>query len=155
MNSQAQVIKAPSKEAARHSKSVFLAGTTTGPHDWRETLTALLSDLPITIFNPLRTDWGKEWTEDISCAPYREQVEWELAKQEAADVMVIFFGGGTHAPISLLELGLRARLGKAVVCIDQEYTKKGNVQIVCEKYNIEIVDNVAGFRAGIEKLLNF
>jgi hypothetical protein len=122
--------------------SVFLAGTTTrtaGP-DWRETLTEALAHLPVAVFNPLRADWDSTWREDVTFAPFREQVEWELDMQERADVVVVYFGPGTDAPISLLELGLCARARKAFVVCHREYRKRGNVQIVCQRFGLEFMD---------------
>lgn len=139
---QAQLIQAPSRPAITGKISVFLAGTTSrtsGP-DWRETLTAVITHLPVTIFNPLRPDWDSSWREDITFTPFREQVEWELDMQERADVVVIYFGPGTDAPISLLELGLCARSGKAVVACHQDYRKRGNVQIVCQRFGMDFMD---------------
>lgn len=88
-----QVIYAPSNEAPSGLKSVFLAGTTSevDAHDWREALSTALSDVPVTIYNPYRADWDSSWREDINFTPYREQVEWELEKQDKADIVVIYF----------------------------------------------------------------
>ncbi|KAI1866769.1 hypothetical protein JX265_001142 [Neoarthrinium moseri] len=122
----AQIIKAPSGEAVRHSKTVFLAGTTTGPPDWREMVSGELSSLPVTIFNPLRPDWDDSWTED----DFRKQVDWELSKQERADVVAVYFGANTLAPISLLELGLCAKENKAIVYVQDGYQKKGQVRLI-------------------------
>ncbi|KAL2018613.1 hypothetical protein VTK56DRAFT_583 [Thermocarpiscus australiensis] len=139
----AQVVQAPSRPAIdRSHSSVFLAGTTSrasGP-DWRETLINAVSHLPITIFNPLRPDWDSTWREDVTFAPFREQVEWELDMQEQADVIVVYYGPGTDAPISLLELGLCARSGKAIVVCHEGYSKRGNVQVVCQRFGIEFLD---------------
>ncbi len=44
--------------------------------------------------------------------------------QEQADVIVIYFGPDTDAPISLLEFGLSARSGKAIVACHQKYKKR-------------------------------
>lgn len=80
------IIHAPSPTKQQHPKSVFLAGTTSlvdaNARDWRETLSASLADVPVTIYNPYRSDWDASWREDASFAPYREQVEWELEKLE-------------------------------------------------------------------------
>lgn len=140
-----QVIYAPSEYSSRGVKSVFLAGTTSkiDTTDWRETLTSLLSEIPITIYNPYRADWDSTWREEISFAPYREQVEWELDKQERADIVVVYFHPATQAPISLLELGLCARKpGNAIVFCPKGYWKRGNVQIVCQKFGIEMVESI-------------
>lgn len=154
---QGQIIHAPSEEPAQGSKSVFLAGSTSkvDATDWRETLSALISDPRITIYNPNRTDWDSTWREDLDFALYREQVEWELEKQEKADMVVVYFHPATQAPISLLELGLCARTpGKAVVYCPEGYWKRGNVQIVCRKFGIRTVAGVEELRDVIvERLL--
>lgn len=146
---QNQVIFAPSDEPPRGVKSVFLAGTTSqvDPTDWRKTLATSLFDVPVTIYNPHRADWDSSWREDIDFAPYREQVEWELDKQDRADVVVVYFHPDTQAPISLLELGMCVPVPqKAIVVCPEGYWKRGNVQIVCKKFGVEVLDNVDALR---------
>lgn len=153
---QSQIIHAPSEEPAQGSKSVFLAGSTSkvDATDWRKKLSALISDPRITIYNPDRPDWDSTWREDPDFTPYRQQVEWELEKQEQADVVVFYFHPATQAPISLLELGLCARTpGKAVVCCPEGYWKRGNVQIVCRKFGIQMVGHVEELREAVVKRL--
>jgi hypothetical protein len=153
---RSQIIYAPSDTTPRGVKSIFLAGPTSkvDPQDWREELSTSLFDAPVTIFNPYRPDWDSSWREDISFAPYRQQVEWELEKQDQADIVVVFFHPATQAPISLLELGLCARVsGKAIVVCPEGYWKRGNVQIVCNKFGIEMVDDVSGLKEAILKRL--
>ncbi|KAI5861461.1 hypothetical protein GGS23DRAFT_598613 [Durotheca rogersii] len=149
------VVFAPSQEPHRGIKSVFLAGTTTrtDDRDWREVLAESLADLPLTIINPYRADWDKSWREDAACAPFREQVEWELEMQEKADIVVFHFHPATEAPISLLELGLCARTGKAIVVAPEGYTKRGNVQIVCQKHGLEMVGSINALKEAIAKRL--
>lgn len=153
--SRAIVVQAPAPESEGHRdlKSVFLAGPTSGSRDWREDLIKKLADLPITIFNPLRPDWDSTWREELSFAPWREQVEWELTKQEKATVIALYFSAGTDAPISLLELGLCAKENKAIVYVEDGYRKKGNVLMVCEMYNIEAKTEIGAFGDGIRGLL--
>lgn len=154
--SRSQVVYAPFKEAPRGVKSVFLAGTTSkvDTTDWRENLSASLANHPVTIFNPYRADWDSTWREDINFAPYREQVEWELSKQDEADMVVIYFHPATQAPVSLLEFGLCARVpGKAIVLCPEGYWKRGNVQIVCEKLGVEMVNSLDGLKEAILKRL--
>lgn len=151
-----QVIYAPSDEAPRGVQSVFLAGTTSkvDKSDWRETLSTSLFDVPVTIYNPYRADWDSSWREDINFAPYREQVEWELDKQDKADIVVVYFHPATQAPVSLLELGICARVpGKAIVVCPEGYWKRGNVQIVCKKFGFEMVNSIDGLREAIMKRL--
>ena len=154
---QCQVIFAPSNKAPRGDKTVFLAGSTNKVEegDWRERLTTSLSELPITIYNPHRTDWDSSWRESVDFMPYREQTEWELNKQDEADIVAFYFHPETMAAVSLLELGLCARVpGKAVVLCPEGYWKRGNVHIVCERLGIEMVDGVDGLRAAIVKRLS-
>lgn len=151
-----QAIYAPSQESPRGTKSIFLAGTTSKVNttDWRSNLTSSLSKHPITIFNPYRADWDSTWREDINFTPYREQVLWELEKQEQADLVVVYFHPDTQAPVSLLEFGLAARTpGKVVVVCPEGYWKRGNVQIVSEKFGVEFLDRIEDLEAAISKKL--
>ncbi|KAK4107845.1 hypothetical protein N656DRAFT_802290 [Canariomyces notabilis] len=155
-NRKAQLVQAPFRPEITGRRLVFLAGTTSrtsGP-DWRETLTDAISHLPVTVFNPLRPDWDSSWKEDVTFAPFREQVDWELDMQERADMVVVYFGPATDAPISLLELGLCARSGKGVVVVcHRDYRKRGNVEIVCQRYGIEFYDAGEDFTASILGML--
>ncbi|EFQ32273.1 hypothetical protein CGRA01v4_11134 [Colletotrichum graminicola] len=122
-------------------KSIFLAGTTS-KGDWRKHLAESISHLPVTVFNPFRPDWDITWREDVSDERFRGQVEWELEMQERADIIVVFFEQDTEAHISLLELGLCARSGKAIVACSEHYKKRGNVQAVCARYGVPLVANL-------------
>ncbi|KAI1077257.1 hypothetical protein F5B20DRAFT_552868 [Whalleya microplaca] len=150
-----QVIYAPSREEHKGVKSIFLAGTTmqTDDRDWREILIESLVELPLTIINPYRADWDSSWREDISFEPYREQVNWELDMQDKADTVVVFFHPATQAPVSLLELGLCARAGNAIVVCPKGYWKRGNVQIVCQRHGLDLVGSVDELKGAIEKQL--
>jgi len=68
-------------------------------------------------------------------------VTWELDMQEAADVVVVYFHPDTQAPVSLLELGLRTPRQKALVVCPPGYWKRGNVQVVCQRYGIRLLES--------------
>ncbi|KAI0198276.1 hypothetical protein F4808DRAFT_263145 [Astrocystis sublimbata] len=149
-----QVLYAPSSSLVTGSRTIFLAGSTAaiGDTDWRQVLSASLSQYPITIFNPHRPDWDSTWVQDISFTPFREQVTWELEKQEKADLVVIYFQPSTttEAPISLLELGISVRSAEKVICVAPVgYKRRGNVQVVCLRYGIEFLDSIDGLRGRI------
>ncbi|KAL2213290.1 hypothetical protein CC79DRAFT_1327154 [Sarocladium strictum] len=149
-----QVINAPSHEASRGLKSVFLAGSTSSGQNWRYELTSSLSTFPITFFNPDRPDWDSSWREDINFEPWNEQVSWELEKQSTADVVVVFFHPDTKAPISLLEFGLSSREPAKVIAVCPEgYWKRANVQLVSQKLGIEFLDNFDQLKGSILKKL--
>lgn len=141
----ATIVSAPGHPAPRldGQKSVFLAGPTnpTGEPDWRETLTAALIDLPVVIYNPKRTDWDSTWKEDFSDSRWAEQVEWELEMRRRADIVVVFFHRATLAPISLLEFGLSVHSGQAIVCAQDGYAKRGNVEAVCRQNGTKLVNS--------------
>ena len=129
-------IKAPKKF---HNKIfVFLAGSIEmgKAEDWQTKVVKELSEFEdVIILNPRREDWDSSWEQSIENKKFVEQVEWELEAQEKADYIIMNFVKDTKSPISLLELGLFARSGKLLVCCPNEFWKKGNVDIVCRKYN--------------------
>ncbi|KAN0089033.1 hypothetical protein V8E51_019293 [Hyaloscypha variabilis] len=134
--------------------TVFLSGSIdTPPATWQKTVTAALSHLDVTLLNPHREDWNETWREDASFKPWAEQVKWELDGMEAADIMAVYFGRKTEAPITLMELGLWARSGKCVVGCSENYPKKGNVKAVCERYGIECVGTVGELIDGVKRKL--
>lgn len=110
--------------------------------NWQAELASSLSDLPVAVLNPRRDDWDSSWVEDISFPKFKEQVEWEMDYAKVADVIVFYFAPGIAAPISLLELGMYAETGKAIVCCPSGFYKKGNVQMVCLRYNITLLDTL-------------
>jgi hypothetical protein len=54
----------------------------------------------------------------------------------------MFFAPDTEAPITLLELGLFARSGKLIVCCPAGFWRRGNVEVVCVRYGIPLVDRL-------------
>lgn len=124
------------------SPSVFLAGSIEMGRaiDWQSTVTNGLSHLPVTVLNPRRDDWDSTWVQDISNKQFREQVEWEMDHLNQADVIALLLQPDTLSPISLLELGMHAHEGKMVVCCPPGFWRRGNVQIVCHRYGIPLVE---------------
>lgn len=58
---------------------------------------------------------------------------------EAADVIVVYLHPETQSPVTMLEFGLWARSGKVVVCCPEGYLRSGNVQVLCERFEVEMV----------------
>lgn len=125
--------------------SVFMAGSIDLGRsiDWQSQLADSLADCPGTLLNPRRTEWDDRWRGEADFPPFREQVEWELAAMEAAERIAFYFAPDSQAPVTLMELGLAARSGKAWVCCPTGYWRKGNVDIVCAKYGVPMVDSLA------------
>jgi hypothetical protein len=54
----------------------------------------------------------------------------------------MYFAPATRAPITLLELGLFARRGRLLVCCPPYYWRKGNVDVVCQRYGVRTVESL-------------
>lgn len=149
-----RVLKAPETGAVT-GKSVFLAGSIDqgAAVDWQTEVTDALADLDVTIFNPRRDDWDDTWVQDISNDQFRGQVEWELSHMERCDVMCVYFDPKGQAPITLMELGLHARSGKVVVCCPEGYWRRGNVQVVCARYGIPMVNDLDALISAVKERL--
>ena len=125
-------------------KSVFLAGSIDmgTAIDWQADLTKALSDLEIKVYNPRRPNWDSTWTQEITFDPFRKQVEWELGNLERVDVIAMYLPEASKAPISLLEFGLFASSGRLIVACPKKFWRQGNVEIVCKRYNVPLVETV-------------
>ena len=136
-------IKAPNVISGKNT--LFLAGSIEmgSAKDWQSEVVELLKDENITILNPRRSGWDSSWEQKINNPKFKKQVEWELSAQEKADRILMYFNPETKAPISLLELGLFAKSNKLIVCCPEGFYRKGNVDIVCEKYSIPRIEKLS------------
>ena len=140
-----RVIQSPEVPSLRpHERAAFLAGSIDmgSSVDWQGELIAALDACHGVLLNPRRTHWDPAWPADASFPTFRQQVQWELSAMEAAGLIAFYFAPGSQAPVTLLELGLAARTGKAVVCCPDGYWRKGNVDVVCEHHGIRRVSNI-------------
>ena len=124
--------------------TIFLAGSIEmgKAEDWQQKMEWLFRDGDATIFNPRREEWDSSWSQDIENPQFYQQVNWELNALEKSDLIFMYFAPGTQSPISLLELGLFAHTGKMIVCCPEGFWRKGNVDIVCDRYDIPVFSNV-------------
>ena len=139
-----KVIKSPNSIEPLPDFSVFLAGSIEMgvAENWQDRFEKALVDTDIVIFNPRRDDWNPSWVQSKSNPYFWEQVSWELNALENSTIIAMYFDPITKSPISLLELGLFARSGKLIVCCPDRYWRKGNVDIVCEKYQVKHVNTL-------------
>ena len=108
---------------------------------WQAKMVHDLSYTDITFLNPRRDDWDWTWEQSINNPKFHEQVTWEQDAFEYSDIIIINFDPNTKSPISLLELGLFAHTGNVIVCCPNGFWRKGNVDIICERYNIPLVES--------------
>ncbi len=64
-----------------------------------------------------------------------------IRKLEASDVVVMYFIPVSQSPISLLKFGLYAESNKLIVLCPDGFCRKGNVDIVAEKYGVKTVES--------------
>lgn len=117
-------------------KSVFLGGSIEmGKAEmWQTWVGEKFDQAGWWVFNPRRDDWDSSWEQKITNPQFYEQVTWELDALDFADYILMYFQPGTMSPISLLELGLFHK--RCVVVCPEGFWRKGNVDIVCQVYNI-------------------
>lgn len=135
-------IKSPAALAWDASQSVFLAGSIEmgTAVDWQSVVCEALTDYDVAILNPRRDNWDPTWVQSIHNVKFAEQVNWEMDALGYADVVVFYFDPNTKSPITLLELGLcLASNTKLIVCCPDGYWRKGNVEIVCERFRAPLV----------------
>lgn len=138
-------------------QSVFLAGSIEMGKaiDWQKTIETAFVKTEGYILNPRRDDWDSNWVPSIKQPEFYEQVSWELSALDAAQVIAMYFDENTKSQISLLELGLYAKTGKMIVCCPDGFCRKGNVDIVCERYNIVTTTNLKDFISKIHAKLRY
>lgn len=146
-----KVFKAPEKWTKKEGEtSVFLAGSIEmgKAEDWQTKLTDYLkkeTSNSTIILNPRRDDWDSSWTQSIKNKQFKEQVTWELDAQERCDWIFMYFDKETQSPITLMELGLFYKK-PMVVCCPEGFWKKGNIEVVCERYTIPLVEDYDSFK---------
>jgi hypothetical protein len=129
---------------------VFLAGSIDmgKAENWQERLERELSEYEnVVICNPRRDDWDSSWVQSIDNPQFNEQVSWELDNIESADMVVVYFDPAGQAPITLLELGIVSQIEgiDVIVCCPDGYWRKGNVEMVCDRYDIPLCTNIDDF----------
>ncbi|NIN00513.1 MAG: hypothetical protein GTO24_21245 [candidate division Zixibacteria bacterium] len=124
---------------------VFLAGSIEmgEAEKWQEKAGALFSAAGVTVLDPRRDDWDSTWIQSIENENFREQVEWELDALEGSDAIFVYFDPNTKSPITLLELGIcsQRKSKKTFVCCPVGFWRRGNVEIICNRYGIFLSDS--------------
>jgi len=145
------IIKPPHSLSVVENKfSVFLAGSIEMgiAENWQQKFENELRDLSeCFILNPRRDDWDSSWQQVKEDPKFAEQVNWELDALEKASMILFYFSPETKSPVSMLELGLFAHSKKLIVYCPEGFWRKGNIDIVCNRYGIKQVNS-------LEELIN-
>lgn len=123
--------------------NVFLAGSIEMgvAEDWQHRFANHFKEMNITFLNPRRDEWDNSWQQSIDNKTFRDQVEWELNGLMDADFVVMYFDPKTKSPISLLELGIMSQTNKIIVCCPDEFYRRANVEIVCNKFAVPMYND--------------
>jgi hypothetical protein len=131
-------------DVASSAMRLFLAGSIDSgtAEDWQALVVDRLRDLNAVVFNPRRATWTPGASTESEPEEMRLQINWELDAIEHSDLMAFYFAPGTKAPISLLELGLIAQRKQAIVCCPHGFWRKTNVDVICDRFEIQQVDSL-------------
>lgn len=137
---------------------VFLGGSIEmgKAEDWQQRITQTIEAINtnILVCNPRRPDWDSAWEQRADNIHFSEQVHWELDHLQRANVAVFYFQPHTMSPITLMELGhtladnklLQATLNHPnqtiVVCCPDGFWRKGNVEIICQRYGVDVYNTL-------------
>jgi hypothetical protein len=138
---------------ASNGFKIFLAGSIEmdKAEDWQSQLVKYFelyyddfdeSGYQFIIMNPRRDNWDASQAQSIKNDYFTQQVNWELDSLDVADLIVLYFDPNTTSPISLLELGIH-KDSNIVVCCPEGFYRKGNVEIVCERYEIPLCESMS------------
>ncbi|MEI7451630.1 MAG: nucleoside 2-deoxyribosyltransferase domain-containing protein [Candidatus Falkowbacteria bacterium] len=139
-----QIITAPHKIIGNKKPIIFLAGSIEmgKAEDWQVEIAEKLSEYKGTLLNPRREHWGYDWKQTIANKKFKEQVEWEFTGLSKSDAIVMYFAPNSKSPISLLELGLFSHSHKIICCCPKKFWRRGNVEFICQKFKIPLVDSL-------------
>ena len=138
--------------ALSYDKKIFLAGSIEmgKAEQWQQEVvdlffrkfnqlkTADRDKKQLAIFNPRRIDWNENLEQVYENPVLNQQINWELTALEWSDIVYFYFDSNTISPISLLELGTYKE--KAVVYCSENYLRKANVDVYCERFKIKQVN---------------
>lgn len=145
------------------SLSVFLAGTIDMGNsiDWQSEIgEAILMAFPdVVIFNPRRANWDSSWEQTIDNPVFLEQVVWELDHLKNSNLALFNFEERSLSPITLMELGNRLESSRFnseqhnLVYCPELFWRKGNVDIICDRYEVSVFTNKDKFKEAALKYL--
>lgn len=143
------LVKAPN-DYPKNKVTVFLAGSIDMGKStkWADALydKYLKKWHDLVVLNPRRDDWDSSWKQEASDPQFSEQVNWEQDGIEASNIVIFYYEKDSKSPITLLEMGqvIAAPKGRkiAVICPTGFY-RKGNVDIVCQRANVPVFEDLA------------
>lgn len=149
-----KMYKAPEPyECTTEEITIFLAGSIEmdTAEKWQDRILENFKDFDnIVLLNPRRDAWDSTIEQSVSNPEFYKQVDWEFQGLHTADIIALYFDPNTKSPITLLELGLMAATySNIVVCCPEGFWRKGNVEYICQQYDIPLTESFDEFCASI------
>ncbi|MBE8727392.1 nucleoside 2-deoxyribosyltransferase domain-containing protein [Flavobacterium hungaricum] len=150
----------PVSEIEEKGIKIFLAGTIEmgNSEDWQQKVIDdfqhFYKEKEIVVLNPRRTNWDSSSVQSIENKQFSDQVNWELDALEKSDFIIMFFDKNSKSPISMLELGLFADSKKMLVCCEEGFWRKGNIDIVCKRKGIPTFENLEQLTTALKNLIH-
>lgn len=147
----------PEKVKQDGKVTVFLAGSIEMgvAVEWQTKLINELKDLDCIILNPRRKEWDATWEQSIDNPNFNEQVTWELDGIDMSDLVVFYFDPATKSPVTMLELGLMAKEGNAIIYCPEGFFRKGNIDITASRNKIPVFTNEQQFFDEVKKTIKY
>jgi hypothetical protein len=75
---------------------------------------------------------------------------------KSADLVICYFAADGLSAVSMLEFGLgvaklqREGKGSMLVCCEPGYVRRGNIQVVCARYGIRLLEGLDGLEEEVK-----
>ena len=139
------------------NRILFLAGSIEmgAARNWQENIICdLHMERDLTILNPRRLNWNKDWTQSIDNPEFNQQVNWELDGIKRAGRVVFYFDVNTTSPITLMELGYAAGLRKqSIIYCPKGFWRRGNVEVMVDR-NRDVFKMVESYEELVKSVRN-
>jgi Nucleoside 2-deoxyribosyltransferase like len=153
-----QIIKPTESARPNWSCTIFLAGSiemgSADCKDWQTEVANSLDGLGVTLYNPRRDSWDSSWTQEQKSENFNYQVNWELNKLDECDIIFMHIEPNTKSPITLLEFGMFADSKKLILSCPDGFYRKGNLEVVCTRFNIPLYNDLETAIGGLRTLIN-
>ncbi|MCB0353192.1 MAG: nucleoside 2-deoxyribosyltransferase domain-containing protein [Bdellovibrionales bacterium] len=136
-------------ESIEIRNSLFIGGGISDCPDWQREMIELLSDLPITAFNPRRPDFPMG-----DPAASLQQIDWEHRHLKLAEAILFWFPKETLCPITLYELGKWTVSNKKLfIGVHPDYQRKIDVEIQTrlERPEVTVVNSLHDLAAQVQE----
>ena len=155
-------IQAPHRVDGHYNSlpKIFLGGSIemNTAEKWQEKFVQDMANEDVVLFNPRRDDWDSSIVQRESDHRFAEQVNWELDSLGESDIVIFYFDPNTKSPITLMELGIFSTMPgtmgpEVIVCCPDGFWRKGNVEILCSRNGIPLVNTYSELLATAKSLL--